>query len=206
MKKKKKVPLSVRIKLFLASLVEVSYSTQSEEKEERVMGRVAVVATALALFLAILGVVYVLAVKGRMHPDEIAEAERLRLYMEQQAALAKQKKVTRALGVYQVEVKRPASEIPQASEPGAQPLLGPQVMAEFEIVIECDYEEACAYLDRNSDLMRSEINAVLLPMEREEVMSRDGRDKIKKTILQRLNALLPSGHIEGVYFTMFMVN
>jgi hypothetical protein len=205
-KKKKGLPLKLRLQLFLASLMEVSYSAKSEEKEERVMARVAVASTATALFLVILGVVYVVAVKGRLHPDEVAEAERLRKYMEEQAALAKQKKVVRSLGVYQVEIKRKASEIPQGAEPGAQPMLAPQSMAEFELVVECDIEATCNYLDRNTDLLRSEINAVLLPVEREEIITRDGRDKIKKTVLQRLNAAIPTGHLEGIYFTTFMIN
>lgn len=205
-KKKKGLPLKLRAQLFLANLMEVSYSAKSEEKEERVMARVAVSGTALALFLVILGIVYMIAVKDRMHPDDIAENERQRIYIEQQEAMAKQKKTVITLGVFQLEIKRAKGEIPEVADPGARLVLPPQLMAEFELVAECAMPEACSFLERNGDLMRSEVNAVLLPVDREEVTTRDGRDKIKKTITQRLNALVPVGQIEGVYFSTFMVN
>ncbi len=205
-KKKKGLSMKLRAQLFLADLMEVSYSAKAEEKSERVMARIAVACSALALFLAILGIVYVVAVKDRVHPDDLADAARYRLFMDQQMAITKQGKTSLSLGVFQLEIKRKKSEIPEAHGAGVKLILPPQLMAEFELMAECDLPETCGFFHRNEDLVRSEINAVLVPIDQEEVTSRDGRDKIKKTILQRLNALVPSGRLDGVYFNNFIVN
>lgn len=156
------------------------------------MAKVFLVSSAVALFVAVAGGMAVALVRGFGGGGRHAPLNPVKTRLALLAEEALKKNNTFTLGAFEVELT-PAKQD------------GTPFLAEFELVAQCLTQEACDFLERHPDLVRSEINAVLLPMPREEALGREGKDKIKKTIVQRLNAIIPIGHLEGVYFTQFRV-
>jgi flagellar basal body-associated protein FliL len=191
-KAKPKLPLKIRAQLALAALMEVLYSARSEERDERRMARLFLVSSALSLFVAIAGGMAVALMRGFAGGNSDAYLDPDRERLARLAEIERSRVEPYTLGYFEIELN------PRKED-------GTLEIAEFELVAQCLQREACDFLERNPDIIRSEIGAVLVPMPRDEVLSRDGKEKIKKTILQRLNALIPLSQLEGVYFTHFRV-
>ncbi len=101
------------------------------------------------------------------------------------------------LGTFVVKLK---------SLPGA--VSGPGVMgvAEVTIVLECDSVETHDFLEGNLAKARNQIIGVFIGITREELMSREGKRKIKKTILEKINSWLPSGKVEDAFFSKLILS
>lgn len=109
-------------------------------------------------------------------------------FIHKQAETARHRFSTLPLGRFNVEV-RPAV----GSEGDFQ-------SAEIEIVIECDSKETRYFIEDNMPRVRDQITNVLLPLERDELMTRDGKKLLKKKLLDRVNAWLPEGQVIELFF------
>lgn len=78
-------------------------------------------------------------------------------------------------------------------------------MAEVELVIECDSKETHDYIEENLVAARSQITDIFLSMDRDELLSRDGKRKLKKRLLERLNGWIPRGKVQNVFFSKLVV-
>lgn len=103
---------------------------------------------------------------------------------------AKKKQATTNLGIFTVEVKRGNASAGQA---------------ELEIVAECNSTDTCEFVEGNLTRARDEISSVLVALDREEILSREGKIKIQRLIIERLNKLLPRGKVINLYFSRFIV-
>jgi flagellar basal body-associated protein FliL len=128
---------------------------------------------------------------------ESATAKNLADFIQKQAGEAKRKSTVLALGSFTLELKKTE---------GQKPVLGVLNMAEADIVIECDSKETCDYLYYSMPKVRSEISNVFVALDREELMSKEGKKKIKRAILDKLNHWVPSGKVENVYFSKFIIS
>lgn len=116
--------------------------------------------------------------------DKLLEEEKLRT-------------TTTSLGRFTLELK---------PVPGTRMGRGVVNMAEAEIMVRCDEKETRDYLDKNSARVRSQLFSVLTAIDREELISRDGKKKWKAIIIKRLNSWLPHGRVVDLYFSRLIVN
>lgn len=101
------------------------------------------------------------------------------------------------LGIFDIEIKdstRPA-RMPQGWG-----------TAEILIVIECGSKETCDYIQDYIQKARDEITTVLTVMERQELLSPEGKARLKKQLLDRLNGWLKRGKVENMYFTRLVIS
>ena len=63
-------------------------------------------------------------------------------------------------------------------------------MAEVEIQVQCDKKETCDFLDGQSAKVKDEVTQVFTAMERDELLSKEGKKKMKRKIIDRLNLFL----------------
>ncbi len=95
-----------------------------------------------------------------------------------------------------------------APVPGAQPYRGVLQQAELEIMVECDSVPTCAYIAKYLPVVRNQVTNVLTPLDRREIMTRDGKRRLKKAVIDRLNAWIGTaqgGAIRQVHFTKLLL-
>jgi flagellar basal body-associated protein FliL len=78
-------------------------------------------------------------------------------------------------------------------------------MAEIELVLECDSQDTRSFIEENLVQARSQITDIFLSMDRDELLSREGKRKLKKRLMERLNGWIPRGKVQSVFFSMLVV-
>jgi flagellar basal body-associated protein FliL len=78
-------------------------------------------------------------------------------------------------------------------------------MAEVEIVVDCDSPETRTYIEDNLVAARGQVTDVFVSMDREELLSREGKRRLKKKIIERLNGWVPRGKVQAVFFSKLVV-
>lgn len=124
-------------------------------------------------------------------------AKNLGDFIERQADEAKRKFTLIGVGEFTVELKRRTKD---------REVAGVMHMAEIEIVAECDSKETCAYVGDYIHQVRNQVTNVFTAVDRDELMSTDGKKKIKKAIMQKMNLWLPKGKIENIYFSKLVLS
>jgi flagellar basal body-associated protein FliL len=104
---------------------------------------------------------------------------------------------TLGLGTFTVELK----EVP--GHAGAWAVMN---LAEVEIFIECDGSETRSYLDEHLTLARDQVTGVFTALNREDLMTREGKAKLRRLIIKKLNEILPQGKVEELYFSKLLVS
>jgi hypothetical protein len=106
------------------------------------------------------------------------------------------KTATLLLGMFTVDIKEKA---------GTPQYPGHLHAAELEVVVQCDSIETRVYLEEHMIQVRNQMVNVLSDLAREDLMSREGKRSIRKHIADKLNAWLPKGRIEEVYFSRLLI-
>ena len=122
--------------------------------------------------------------------------KRIGEFIGKQADEATRRHTTLHIGDFMVELKPPAEQKRRR---------GVMNMAEVSIVVECDARQTCAFIRSREAKARDEITNVLTALERDDLMSVDGKRKIKKALIDRLNGWLPTGKIEHLYFQKLII-
>ena len=124
-------------------------------------------------------------------------------FIKKQSEEAKLRHSTQSLGVFSIELKGP----PKDAE-GNTPKRAKSVMdlAEVEIIVECDEKETCEFIEDRMPLVKNEVTGLFTAMEREDLLSREGKRKLQNRILSKLNLWLPTGKIQKVYFTKLIIS
>jgi flagellar basal body-associated protein FliL len=78
-------------------------------------------------------------------------------------------------------------------------------MAEAELFAECDSQATHDFLEENLAQARSQLSGVFLGVDREELLTREGKRKLKKRVLELLNGWLPRGKVKNIYFSKLIV-
>ena len=120
-------------------------------------------------------------------------------FIKRQADEAKRKFSQQSLGTFTIELKIP-DEKNRKRPPGVMDL------AEVEVVIECDEKETCEFIEERMAVVRNEMTGIFTPMDREELMSREGKRKLQLRIQGKLNTWLPKGKIEHIYFNKLIIS
>ena len=89
--------------------------------------------------------------------------------------------------------------------PGHPKSKGFMNMAELELVVECDSADTHTYIEENLVQARSQLTDIFLSMDRDELLTREGKRKLKKRLIERLNGWMPRGKIQNVFFAKLVV-
>lgn len=79
-------------------------------------------------------------------------------------------------------------------------------LAEVEITVLCDEVSTKEFIEENVLQARGQIAQHLVAMEREELLSRDGKSNLRALLLRKLNAWLPSGKVTELYFSSLILS
>ncbi len=121
-----------------------------------------------------------------------AEKQNLSIFIKKQADDARRKAATLALGTFWVELN---------SDFDGKTPFGLVNMAEIAIVLECDSKETRVFIETNLVIVRDKFATLFVAMDRDEIMSREGKRSIKRKLLEKINTWLPSGKVEEIYFS-----
>jgi len=124
--------------------------------------------------------------------DRKAEAEH-----EKEEELDPVKRVTYRLGSFTVSLHDPA---------GANPLPGVVNMAELEIILTCDVQNTCDFIEHNEVQFRDAVTPLFGPFDRDELMTTSGKEKVKKLILEKINSMLSEGRVVEIFFPHFIID
>ena len=85
---------------------------------------------------------------------------------------------------------------------------GVMQMADLDIWAVCDTPETCSYIEDHSNEAKNQVTNALTPLDRNELMSRDGKRRIKKAICDRLSKWLGQsrgGQVQQIWFSKMTV-
>lgn len=118
-------------------------------------------------------------------------------FVRKQAEENKHKSSLMSLGQFTVELK---------PVPNQRPVPGVVNMAEVEFAIECDNKETRDYIEDNLAQARNQVTDVLFDLDREAILTREGKKKLRKALIEKLNLWLPKGKVEDLYFSKLVVS
>ena len=79
-------------------------------------------------------------------------------------------------------------------------------VAEIEITLECETHDACETIQARLIEAKNQVTNALTPLERDELLSREGKNRIKRRVLDRLNSWLPTeGKVRELYFSRLLL-
>lgn len=73
------------------------------------------------------------------------------------------------------------------------------------ISLELKGEELSIELDNKAPVIRDRIIRILTSKTLEEISSKKGKQKVSEQIMDTLNSMIVDGHVEGLYFTDFVI-
>ncbi len=130
-------------------------------------------------------------------PDQGAQATSIADFVRQQADEARRKSTLFRIGEFVLELKRlPA----QVDVPGVMGL------AEVELVAECDDPDTCRYIQDHAVQIQNVVASLFTALDRDELLSREGKRRLKKRIVEKINWWLPRGKIENIFFSKLIVS
>jgi flagellar basal body-associated protein FliL len=155
----------------------------------------------LAFYLSCTGVGLVLYWGHlKLHPvtidDKSEQAARIGQFFEKQKAGAERREATLELGSFTIELKPLEGAVPK----------GVVNLAELSLVASCSSREICSFLEARMELVRDQVSSVFVYTERDELMTPQGKRRIKAQIIRKLNALLPSGTVNEIYITKLLLS
>ncbi len=151
-------------------------------------------------FVSVLAVQHYLAYREKQLQElslaNELQAKRLGDFLKKQSDEAKHRFSTLVLGIFNVDIK---------PSPDEKPAYRATNMAEIEIVLLCDDKETRYYIEENLSQAKNQVTNILTPQTREDLMSREGKKRLKKMIIEKINTWLPKGKVEDLYFNKFVI-
>lgn len=189
------------IRLGWESLFEILKSLGSPDRPTRKM--------ALVFILSAIGFVSVLGAMAKRFQDrksartvaslqeEEDAGKNLGEFLKRQAEEARQKATLVDLGSFLVELK---------SMPGAATGKSVLNLAEVDLVLLCDDKDTRDQIQSRLSMVRDQVTRFFSAMDREELLSKDGKKRLKKNVLERLNSTLEGGKVKDVYITRLILS
>jgi len=161
---------------------------------------------ALIFFMSFIGMVSLASFALRNYWEArkeflIAEAkirsEKLKVIIKKEAEEARRKASLLKVGTFLLEMKQ---IVGQRLSPG-------QInMAEVELSILCDSAETRGFVESHLIQVRNQLTGVFTALDREELLTREGKRRIKAILIRRINDWLPHGHVEDIYFSKLLIS
>jgi flagellar basal body-associated protein FliL len=162
---------------------------------------------AILFVVSLCGIVFVMGLAGvhvwedrkniQVQMNQSEQGKNLDEFIKKQAEEAKKKYSMQTLGTFTIQLK---------TIEGQKPAPGVMNLAEIEVQAKCDEVETCQRLEEGSAQVRNEITSSLGPMDRDVLLTKEGKSRLKKKLLDRLNAWLPKGKIEELYFSKLVIS
>ncbi len=135
----------------------------------------------------------------RKAAEQAIEAAQLQAFDEDEEVREEPKSKIHYLGSYTVsleagdDVVRPAGQLAGVN------------LIELEVYMECDVEETCEGIKKQNDRVRDQILRNLPAIDREDVLTRDGKRRLREVFMKILNEYLKKGKVRAIYFSKVMV-
>ncbi len=183
---------------------EVLKAILSGDFPTRTMSMVFLVSSGLLIFVVTIGVQRWWE-RGPGNPDKIKgqseQSKQVSEFIKKQSKEAKTRAAIVSIGSFTVELKDPEND----GKP-ARRTSGVMNMADLEIVLECADRDTRVFVEEHMAEVRNQITNVLVPVERDELFSREGKKRLRKRIIDKLNNWLPSGKVQDLYFPKLVVS
>lgn len=136
---------------------------------------------------------------GRDHKEEVVShsktAQKSELDDEENQKVSR----THHLGSFTVSLK---SDDDQAKIERAAGVVN---MIEFDAFMECDEDATCAWLTKHEEKMRDHLLRNLSLLYRDDALTKEGKKKLRESMIQILNSMLPKGEVKAIYFSKLIV-
>ena len=125
------------------------------------------------------------------------QAKNLGEFFAKQSSLNAARLVTVAMGSFVVELKEPANykKIP-----------GYMNMAELDIVLDCDVRTTANFIQEHMPQARDQMTNVFIATEKDQFLSSEGKKRLRRALLEKLNAWLPKGKVKELYFNKLLIS
>ncbi|MBC7691739.1 MAG: flagellar basal body-associated FliL family protein [Methylotenera sp.] len=152
-----------------------------------------------------LGVRYSLQQRSiRKQEQALVEAGKLQAQKLKEEQDLKKKSITLSLGQFSLELHE---------KKGRSAARGMNNLAEIEVVVRCDRQETCELLNDHILQARDQVTHIFTPMEREELLSIQGKQALRKSLTEHLNRWIVNdlpdikeGKILELYFAQMVIN
>ncbi len=101
------------------------------------------------------------------------------------------------IGTFQVELNQ---------APGEKKIRGMRYVADLDVVVVCDDKPTREYIQENLLAARGQVSSAIVPMQRADMLTREGKNHLKRLMQLKLNAWLPFGKVEEVHFVRLILN
>jgi flagellar basal body-associated protein FliL len=128
------------------------------------------------------------------------QGKNLNEFFQRKSDEAKRKNSIQSLGTFTVELK---SAEPKQDAERAQGVMN---LADLEIVVQCDEKTTCEFIEERMPLVRNEVTGVFVALDRDELLSREGKHRLRKKLIDKLNAWLPKGKVIDLFFDKLIVS
>ncbi|MEK6705976.1 MAG: flagellar basal body-associated FliL family protein [Bdellovibrionota bacterium] len=123
-------------------------------------------------------------------------SQNLGQFMQKQSEHAKQRYSEVVLGAFTVDMK--PSDENEAD--------GGLTVAELEITIQCDSKDTRYFIEERLHDAQDQVVGVLASVQREHLLTKTGKKKLKKAMLDQLNVWLPSGEVIDLFFSKLIMS
>jgi len=127
-------------------------------------------------------------------------------FLSRQAEERRRRVFSSNLGEFTFELSQGGQREGEESESESSKTLGVTGLAEAEIIVECDTAETCEWIDRTLPAVRHEVTLALTEVSREELIQKDGKRRLRKAIVDRLNQSLPRGRVVNAFFGRLVID
>ena len=157
--------------------------------------------TGALILLGAAGARFYEGVKERREVERQRDASRsMTEFLTRQAEEKRRRVFTSNLGEFTFEL------IHGASEEGDSNPAGVTGLAEVEVIVECDSAETCEIIDRGLASVRDLVTTAFTEVSRDELIQKDGKLRIRKAIVDRVNQGLPRGKVVNAFFGRLVID
>ncbi|MEK7691541.1 MAG: flagellar basal body-associated FliL family protein [Bdellovibrionota bacterium] len=199
-KKKKKGEVSWRRKLVLL-FVEIATASFSKDAATRWMSVVffASVAGSAWIGLKIFQKyqMYALVRAERLEEQQASADSTQESNQNRQVMIANRKAASLTLGKFSVQLKL---------GPGEKAIKGFNNLADITVILMCDSKETKAYLQDKLQMAQDQVTIVFQDLTREEILSFEGKRRVKNDIVRRINQWMTKGRIEEIYISDLLIS
>ncbi len=163
----------------------------------RIMSLAFLISFAAGIYVLVAGTLFFME-KQHIDPSSLAsheQAENLAELFDKEAKAARYKYSLIKLGSFTVKLETNVTKR----------VRGFSNIAEMDIVLLCDSKETRNFIKKHLVRVRDVVSKALIGIEREELLSRDGKRRLKKEIEEKVNNWLPQGKVEDSFIERLLV-
>lgn len=153
--------------------------------------------------LASVGTYWVLHSRGvqdmrrAMQEQNEKESQRISEFLQRQAEDARLRYTHQPIGTFTIELNPPEGAVRQHTV---------TYLAEVDLTVQCDLRRTCIFVEEHETEVRNQVVSALGSWNRDELLSLEGKRRLKAQIIQRVNQWLPAGKLTDVFISRLIAN